>query len=132
MNNYVILDARLVADPEVITPKSGDKFTKARVADNPPGKKDPAHPSRFVTLKAWGKQGENLAKLSKLDVITPTGELGVEVYTDKQGVEQRVDVMRLNGFRVQKSQTFFEPSAETDQSADPGAAVPTTKNPFGV
>jgi single-stranded DNA-binding protein len=116
MNTYIIHDARLVAEPKVITLKDNKVLTKVRLADNPPGKKDDKRPARFVTAKSFGKQGEALAKLSKGDVISVSGDLAIEAYQDKEGNTKTEDVLILGKFRVQKSESFF---AEGNTKPDP-------------
>lgn len=117
MNNYTIFDARLVADAEKVDLKSDKTLTKCRVADNNVGKKDDSRPARFVSCKAFGAQAEAMAKLSKGDVITVSGQLQIEAYDAKDGTKKQQDVLMVNSFRVHKSETFFgekkEPEGES-------------------
>lgn len=116
-NTYVIHDARLVEDAEAQTLPSGDAVTTLRLADNPPHKKDPLKPARFVRGRAWGKLGESAAKLSKGDVVTVSGSLGVEVNKDDD--TKRYDVMRIDSIRVHKSDTFYGREGGQDQDEQP-------------
>lgn len=129
MNTYTIFDARLVSEPKtkVIKTKDGTRnLTTLRVADNQQGKRSDEDktksPARFVTIKGWDKQGDLLAKLSKNDVITASGELTIESYENKEKVRVNDDVLKLQSFRVQKSDSFYgreAPEAEgTDKPVD--------------
>lgn len=112
MNNYVCMDARLVDAPNHLPNIS---LTEIRFADNPTKKTDNKGntiPARFVTGKAWGEQSKLVAKLSKLDVISVAGELGIEAYTDKEGNVRQKDVLRISSFKVQKSESFFAKAQE--------------------
>lgn len=111
-NTYVLHDARLVADPETITLPSGDSLVNMRLADNPPHGKDDKRPPRFVKGKVFGKLAESAAKLTKGDIITVSGELGIEAYGED--LAKRADVMRINTFRVQKSESFYGRDAGGD------------------
>lgn len=119
MNNYTILDARLVGEPKSVKLRDGKSLVKVRVADNPPGKRDDKRPARFVTCKSFGKQGEALARLSKGDVISVHGALGIEKYEQKDGTEGTDDVMIVQGFRVQKSESFFAEGEAKTKEPDP-------------
>lgn len=126
MNSYTILDARVVSAPRA--GKANNKaVTSIRVADNPQGSKEQNEKAgriaRFVTIKGWEKQAELLAKLSQGDVISVTGELIREKFTDKQGQEREDDVIRLSSFKVQKSDSFFG-TAPTPAGAPPDDTIP--------
>lgn len=119
MNVKVILDARVVADPERVSLKSGKALTKVRLADNPPGKPDKSRPAKFVTGKAFGAQADAIARLSKGDVITVVGNEVLEAYTAKDGTEKTAEVLNIQSFRVQKSETFF--GEKTEKTEEPGS-----------
>lgn len=109
MNISTIVDARVVSEKAFTRKTSGatpNTITKIRLADNPSVKSD-RNPTRFLNGEAWGKLGEQLAKLSKGDVISVTGELKIEAYKDKDGNERADDVLTISHFRVQKSDSFF-------------------------
>lgn len=120
MNTYIVHDGRLVADPETIVLKDGKYLIKVRIADNQVGKKDDKRPARFVTLKGFGVQGEQLSKLSKGDVISVVGSLTLEAFEDKTGVKRTADVMVVDKFRVQQSKSFFgdAPKGKEESSLD--------------
>ena len=113
MNISTILDARVVSEkPFVRKTKESGSITKVRLADNPSRKND-RNPCRFMNGEAWGKLGEQLAKLSKGDVISCTGELKIDKYVDKDGVDRQDDLLTITAFRVQKSDSFFDKGEET-------------------
>lgn len=122
-NITTILDARVVSD-KAFTRKAGDTgtITKIRVADNA-SKKNDRNPARFVNVEAWGALGKQLEKLSKGDIIIPTGELVVDKYTDKQGAERLDDTLKTLSFRVVKSDSFFG-KAEAEQESAPETDLP--------
>jgi single-stranded DNA-binding protein len=120
MNTYIIHDARLVADPKRLN-LGGKDACEIRVADNPMRKetsKGKKIPSRFVTILAWEGQANLMAKLSKSDVISVAGELGVEEYTDKEGATVHKDVMRVTNFKVHKSESFWAAGGTPEPTAD--------------
>lgn len=131
-NTYVIHDARLCADPEQFAPESGSTVTTLRLADNGPHGKDEKRPARFVKAKIWGKAGDTALKLRKGDVITVSGQLGVEAFGED--LAKRADVMRVDSYRVQKSETFYEGGedrpAETSGTKATGRKGKTTDDPF--
>lgn len=134
MNTYTILDARLVANPKTID-ANGKTLVTLRIADNPQGLKKDADPkdkrrARFVTLKAWEKQGELMAKLSKNDVISVSGELVKEVFLNKDKDEQEDDVMRVVSFRVQKSDSFYGGAQDQGEEDRPADTSGKKKSPF--
>lgn len=106
MNISTIVDARVVSEKAFTRKTDTNTITKLRLADNP-SKKNDRNPTRFLNGEAWGKLGEQLAKLSKGDVISVTGELKIEKYTTKEGVEKFDDLLTITAFRVQKSDSFF-------------------------
>lgn len=112
MNISTILDARVVSDKAFVREAGTNKITKIRVADNPSRKSDRT-PCRFLNAEAWGGTGDQLAKLTKGDVVSLTGELKLDKYKDKQGVERVEDVITVTAFRVQKSEAFYGAPKET-------------------
>lgn len=116
MNISTIVDARVVSDKAFTRKTEKNTITKLRLADNPSRKND-RNPTRFLNGEAWGALGEQLAKLSKGDVISVTGELKIEKYTTKEGVEKFDDLLTITAFRVQKSESFF--GNKQDETAEP-------------
>lgn len=105
-------DARVVSEKAQTRQAGSSTVTKIRLVQNPQ-KKSERTPARFFNGEAWGTLGDQLAKLSKGDIITCSGELKKDKYTTKEGVEREDDVMVITHFRVQKSDSFFgrEPEA---------------------
>ncbi len=126
MNSYVILNARLVADPQTF--EFGDqKMTELRVADNPMRRKlkdGSDAPARFVTCKVWGKQAETAAKLLKGDIIAPSGELGLEHYKAKDGTEKSKDVLHVNSFCILQSESFSASFGDTEETKPGKRSLP--------
>lgn len=118
MNISTILDARVVSEKPFTRDAGTTTITKIRVADNPSRKND-RNPCRFLNAEGWGVVGQGLAKLSKGDVVSITGELKLDKYIDKKSVERTDDVITVTAFRVQKSESFFDKSAPApaDESA---------------
>lgn len=117
MSIIVIPQARLVADPSH-RHLTNSAVTELRVADNPPKGKENLRP-RFITCKVWGEAQAALAvKLSKGDVITVSGTLTLEAWS-RDGVEHTKDVVRVDSFFVQKSETFFQKSETPLKKAPP-------------
>lgn len=123
MNISTILDARVVSEKPFTRQAGTSSITKIRVADNPSRKND-RNPCRFLNAEGWGAVGEGLARLSKGDVVSLTGELKLDKYTDKQGTERIDDVIVVTAFRVQKSDSFFN----KDAAPAPEAPVPSSSD----
>jgi single-stranded DNA-binding protein len=132
MNTYTIHDARLVADAESNVSRDGaTKITSFRVADNQPGPKNDDKPARFVKCKIFGARGEQASKLSKGDVVSVTGELRVEKWTDKTGTERFTDVLAVDRYKVHKSETFYGRSQPSGKETDVAAMFGTESDiPF--
>jgi single-stranded DNA-binding protein len=122
-NTIIVHDARVVSSEPFVRGEGNSQVTKLRFADNP-AKKTDRNPARFFNGEAWGKLGEQLTKLSKGDVISITGELKLDKYTDKKGVERQDDLITIISFRVQKSESFFDAGFKNDGQHPPvdGAA----------
>ena len=101
------LDARVVSAQPFIRETGKNRITKIRVVDNP-GRKNDRNPARFYNAEGWGAVGDGLARLAKGDVVSLTGELKLDKYTDKTGAERTDDVLTVTNFRVQQSTAFFE------------------------
>lgn len=127
MNISTILDARVVSEKAFTRSAGTSTITKIRVADNPSRKND-RNPCRFLNAEGWGIVGEGLARLSKGDVVSLTGELKLDKYTDKNKVERQDDVIVVTAFRVQKSDSFFEKAKQ--QAEDDGPAPTDDDLPF--
>lgn len=133
-NTYIIHDARLVADPELVTLPNGDTLVAMRLADNPPHAKNDKRPARFVKAKAFGKLGESAMKLKQKDVISVVGELEIEAYGED--LAKRADTMRITSFRVQKSESFYGRTEDDDRPAETSGSKAKgrksdVENPFG-
>lgn len=124
------LDARVVSEKPFTRTAGQNTVTKIRVCDNP-GRKSDRNPARFFNAEGWGAIGEQLAKLSKGDLVSLTGELKIDKYTDKNGTERTDDVLTVTNFRVQKSDSFFGKAAAPDTTApDDNGPVADADIPF--
>lgn len=101
------LDARVVSEQAFVRNTGTNTVTKIRVVDNPSRKTD-RNPARFFNAEGWGQIGDQLARLKKGDIVSLSGELKLDKYTDKQGTARQDDVLTVTHFRVQKSEAFFE------------------------
>ena len=86
MINRVVIEGRLVADPEVKTSKSGKDYSKFNIAVNSYGDK-----AEYFTIMAWDKAVEPIAGASKGQVVVVDGRLQQNVWEDKDG-NKRYDV----------------------------------------
>lgn len=129
MNISTILDARVVSDKAFVREAGTNKITKIRVADNPSRKSDRT-PCRFLNAEAWGGTGDQLAKLAKGDVVSLTGELKLDKYTDKKGLERVEDVITVTAFRVQKSEAFYGAPKEAGSALETQVPAPDDDLPF--
>lgn len=82
--NCFAFTGRLSKDAEFKTLSSGKKLLQLNVANNV-GYGDYAK-TNWLTVKMWGDRGENLKPhLSKGTVITASGELTLDEWTDNNG-----------------------------------------------
>lgn len=88
MINKMILQGRLVADPELHTTQSGVQVCRFRVAcDRSFKSKDPnAQSVDFFNVTAWRGTGETIAKyFTKGQMIIVSGRVEIGSYTNKDG-----------------------------------------------
>jgi len=91
MFNNLVIQGRLVADPEVNKTKSGKTVTSFRIANTKYLGKDRDDRVRFIGCKAWKGIGDVVANhFKKGDPISLQGELDVEEYKNKDGQNRSV------------------------------------------
>jgi single-stranded DNA-binding protein len=117
-----IPDARVVSAQAFVRKAGDSSVSKIRVASNT-GRKSDRNPTRFLNAEGWGGIGEQLQKMSKGDVLSISGEMKLDKYTDKQGQERTDDVITVTHFRVVKSESFF--NSGTSVGATPGESEET-------
>lgn len=85
--NSITLSGNVGNDPESRTIPSGDTVVTVSIADTF-GPKD-ARKTNWFRCEFWGKRGEVIMKyVKKGNKLTVVGQLKVDTYTDKNGVEK--------------------------------------------
>jgi single-strand DNA-binding protein len=116
---------RLARDPEVRFFESGNCVCNARILINQPGAKrdDGKEPDGFK-LELWGEKAQAFADaVSKGDLISVSGQVKIESWTDRTGEEQHgLTVLVQNWELVAKPQ-----SGATAAAAQPAAAPAPAK-----
>lgn len=77
---------RLVADPQEKQTQSGKAMTTGKMAVTLPAKN--GERTLWLSLVAFGKQAELLARHKKGDMIRASGNMTANVWTDSAGVER--------------------------------------------
>lgn len=91
MLNYIVLQARLVRDPELRRLPSGKSVASVSVAcDRDFAKEGCEKETDFIDLVAFGKTGDHLATyFTKGKMIIVSGRLQIRNWTDKDGNKRR-------------------------------------------
>ena len=91
MLNYIVLQARLVRDPELRRLPSGKSVASVSVAcDRDFAKEGGEKETDFIDLVAFGKTGDHLATyFTKGKMIIVSGRLQIRNWTDKEGNKRR-------------------------------------------
>lgn len=117
MLNVVLLEGRLVKDPELRKANTGTSFANVSLAiDN----NDKDKTSSFVECVVWGKSAEALCTYNKKgDLISVRGTLNQRKYTAKDGTQvSRIGVIIQEWFFVGKKNS----SASTETPNQPVTA----------
>lgn len=86
MINCVVLQGRLVADPEVRQTTSGKSVANFRIAVDRTYSKDGNRQADFITIVAWESTADFISKyFSKGSMIALRGEIQTRNYEDKDG-----------------------------------------------
>jgi single-strand DNA-binding protein len=91
MLNHIVLQARLVRDPELRRLPSGKSVASVSVAcDRDFTKEGGEKETDFIDIVAFGKTGDHLATyFTKGKMIIVSGRLQIRNYTDKEGNKRR-------------------------------------------
>lgn len=92
MLNYIVLQARLVRDPELRKLPSGKSVTSVSVACDRDftNKETNEKETDFIDVVAFGKTADHLATyFTKGKMIIVSGRLQIRNYTDKEGNKRR-------------------------------------------
>lgn len=91
MLNKIILQARLVRDPELRRLPNGKSVTSVSVAcDRDFSKEDGEKETDFIDLVAFGATADHIAKwFTKGKMIIVSGRLQIRTWTDKEGNKRR-------------------------------------------
>ena len=91
MLNHIVLQARLVRDPELRRLPSGKSVASVSVAcDRDFAKEGGEKETDFIDLVAFGKTGDHLATyFTKGKMVIVSGRLQIRNYTDKEGTKRR-------------------------------------------
>lgn len=91
MLNHIVLQARLVRDPELRRLPSGKSVASVSVAcDRDFTKEGGEKETDFIDIVAFGKTGDHLATyFTKGKMIIVSGRLQIRTWTDKEGNKRR-------------------------------------------
>lgn len=122
MLNNVSLVGRLTANPELRSTTNGTNVCRFRIAiDRPPYNGETK--TDFINILAWSKSAEFVSKyFFKGSLISITGELHMEKYTDKNGNERTDYVVEAKNARFcgPKSENQGENNAPVKIANDDG------------
>ena len=91
MLNHIIIQGRMVRDPELSVVGSGLSLVKFTVAvDRDRSEQDGTKKTDFIDCVAWRKTAEFISKyFAKGRMITLGGRLTIDSYTDKEGNKRK-------------------------------------------
>ena len=113
MNNTSLI-GRLTADPELKHSQSGKAYVRFHVAVDRPGKQGEEKQTDFITVVAWNKTAEFVAKyFFKGQRIGLTGSIRTGSYTDKDGSKRST-------FEVWADSVEFVEKKQTEQQNTSG------------
>ena len=128
MVNKLILQGRLVADPELRQTTSGTNVCNFRVACSEKHKE--TETKLFLSCTAWRGTGEMIAKhFSKGKEIILEGRLSTQSYTDKNGQDRQtteltVDRVHFAGSKADGGGASYQPNVSasdfTEMDGDDG------------
>lgn len=113
MNNTSLI-GRLTADPELKHSQNGKAYVRFNVAVDRPGKQGEEKQADFITVVAWNKTAEFVAKyFAKGQRIGLTGSIRTGSYTDKDGAKR-------NTFEVWADNVEFVEKKQSEQQNTSG------------
>lgn len=91
MLNHIVIQGRMVRDPELSVVGSGLSLVKFTVAvDRDRSEQDGTKKTDFIDCIAWRKTAEFISKyFTKGRMITLAGRLTIDSYTDKEGNKRK-------------------------------------------
>ena len=118
MFNLVVLTGRLTADPELKTTQSGISVTSFSVAVNRPYRTGEEQQTDFITVVAWRKTAEFIAKyFKKGNMIGIEGSIQTRKYTDKNGNNRTAFEVVVNNAQFVESKRDSAASQGGEQPA---------------
>lgn len=119
MLNNVMLNGRLVGDPELKATKSGDKYTKFRLAVERNFLQNGKRECDFIDVVAWRTTAEIVTKhFTKGDGIIVVGELRTREYSDKDGNKRKVVEVVASGINFPIGTAQKKPTKKESASDD--------------
>ena len=102
---------RLVADPQLQHTHNGTAVVSVTIAcDRDVKKEDGTRETDFIDVTAWRGDAEFLSKyFTKGAMVTVTGRLAIESYTDKDGIKRKASKIVADGI-------YFGESKRRDDS----------------
>lgn len=127
MVNLIIIEGRLVRDPEMRYSANGTPVLNFSIAHNQAFKKD--HPPLFLDCAAFGKTAEIMAKhFTKGKAVIVEGNLTMDTWVSKEGQKRQQIKMTVNkfhfvGFAGEKKDAPAD-SGPVDHAGPPESADP--------
>ena len=127
MLNYIVLQARLVRDPELRRLPSGKSVASVSVAcDRDFSKEGGEKETDFIDIVAFGATADHLAKwFTKGKMVIVSGRLQIRTWTDKEGAKRR-------NAEVVADSVYFGDSKKSEQGNSTYTAPNTYPGEAGV
>lgn len=122
MLNQIMLQGRLVKDPELNYTNNGDAYVSFTVAvdRNYKDKNSGERPTDFIDCKAWSRTAETIAQhFMKGAEILLDGELRQNRWTNQQGQKRSRKIVRVNNFYFTSGSNTRNSGGGRGQSAGP-------------
>lgn len=120
--NSITLSGNVGKDPESRTLNNGESVVTVNIADTY-GPKD-NRKTQWFRCEFWGKRGEAVMKyVKKGSKLTIVGQLKIDTYTDKNGVEKTSVGINVSDF------DFGSKSSDSPESAPSNSSYPVATNP---
>jgi single-strand DNA-binding protein len=116
MLNVVLLEGRLVKDPELKKANTGTAYTNVTLAvDN----NDKDKTSSFIDCVVWSKSAEAMCKYNKKgDMISARGTLVQRKYQNKDGTQvSRIEIIILEWYFVAGKKNSTNEQAQTSSTS---------------
>lgn len=111
---------RLVQDPQLQHTHNGTAVVSVTIAcDRDVKKEDGTRETDFIDVTAWRGDAEFLSKyFQKGNLVTVTGRLQIESYTDKEGIKRKASKIIADGI-------YFGESKRRDDASDQSVPAQT-------